>query len=251
MFVLLSPSKTQNFQKKLNLKHTQPFFVGEIQVLIKELRNYTVKDLEELMGISYKLAELNFKRFNEFESNFNLENAKQAISAFSGDVYDGIEIDEYTSEDVDFAQEHIGIISGLYGLLRPLDLIQPYRLEMGVDLKVAGKKNLYGFWDDKITRRINSLNEARRPVVNLASVEYFKVINRKEIASRFVNIVFQEHDKGVYKIVGILAKRARGLMANYIVKNRVSSLDDLKEFKLDGYSFIKDRSDESNFVFVR
>jgi len=250
MFLLLSPSKTQNFETRSNFEYTQPFFRDEIHDLVKELRHYTAKDLQELMGISAKLAEINMQRFQKFDDNFNLDNAKQALAAFSGDVYDGIEVELYSPEDISFAQKHVGIISGLYGLLRPLDLMQPYRLEMGINLKVSNKKNLYDFWGDKITDRINDLNKDGL-VINLASVEYSKAINPKKIKSRFVNIVFQENNKGVYKIVGILAKRARGIMANYIIKNRLVSLDSLTKFHLEGYSFHKNSSDDNNLIFVR
>lgn len=194
------------------------------------------------MGISTKLAEINHKRFSNFSDKFNFENSKQALLVFNGDVYKPIEIEKFTKEDFDFAQKHLRILSGFYGVLRPLDLIQPYRLEMGT-------KNIYQFWGDKISQFLN--NEDAKHIINLASEEYFSAVNPKIISAKIINIIFKEKKNGTYRIVGINAKKARGLMTNFIIKNKISNPISLKEFAVEGYHFVKELSDENNFVFTR
>ncbi len=202
------------------------------------------------MGISKKLAELNHQRFQDFSSDkFDFKNSKQALLVFDGDVYKPIEVETFTKKDFEFAQKHLRILSGFYGILRPLDLMQPYRLEMGTNLKIGDAKNLYQFWGDKISDEINK--EKGEYVINLASEEYFSAINPKKISAKIINLIFKEKKGDAYKIIGINAKKARGLMTNFIIKNQIAKPADLKNFDLEKYRFSKEMSDESDFVFIR
>ncbi len=212
MLTLISPAKTLDFETEFKVKtHTLPIFVKEASVLISALKKASVSDLEKVFGVSKKLAELNFSRFQ----NFQKSDSRQALLAFDGDVYDGI---DKRNLDFDFAQKHLRILSGLYGVLRPLDLIKPYRLEMGTDFKKfdAKIKNLYEFWSDKIMPELET-----DYIINLASEEYFAAVNTKKIKAKIINIIFKEKKDGKLKIVGINAKKARGLMANFIIKNKI------------------------------
>lgn len=256
MLILLSPAKSLDFESKFYCKnHTIPHFKAEIAKLINQLKTLSIADLEKLMTISKKLAELNFERFNSFQNDFNLKNSRQAILAFDGDVYAEIEKEKYDEKDFDFAQKHVRILSGLYGILKPLDLIQPYRLEMGTDFKKTKleknlAKNLYQFWGDKISEYLNK--EAKNcDIINLASEEYFGAIDSKLINAKIINVVFKEKKSGAYKIVGINAKKARGMMTNFIVKNKIVNVEEIKKFKEADYKFSKELSDEANFVFTR
>jgi cytoplasmic iron level regulating protein YaaA (DUF328/UPF0246 family) len=255
MIILLSPAKSLDYDSKLVCKnYTIPHFVSEIEKLIFTLKKLTISDLEKLMTISKKLAELNFERFQNFEKNFNQKNSRQALLAFDGDVYAGIDKHNFSQNDFDFSQNHLRILSGLYGVLKPLDLIQPYRLEMGCDLKkLPMAKNLYQFWGDKISNHLNEESKtlSARYIINLASEEYFSVINTKIITSKIINIAFKEKKADVLKVVGINAKKARGLMTNFTIKNKITNPLDLKNFSEQNYTFQKNLSDESNFVFVR
>ena len=243
MLTLLSPAKSLNYEPSHHAGFTLPHFIAETKILAVQLKKFSVPDLEKLMGISKNLAELNHQRFQNFSENFDLENSKQAILAFDGDVYKPIEAEKFTSEDLNFAQKTLRILSGFYGALRPLDLIQPYRLEMGTNL------NLYKFWSDKISQHLDS--EGSKHLINLASEEYFSVINPKKISAKIINITFKENKNGSYKIIGIYAKKARGLMANFIIKNKITNPQELKKFQSENYQFAKEMSDEINFVFVR
>jgi cytoplasmic iron level regulating protein YaaA (DUF328/UPF0246 family) len=254
MMLVLSPSKTLDYETPVKLAaHTQPDMLGESQALIKELRKYTPKKLSGLMDISDKLANLNAQRYKAFATPFTQKNARQAILAFKGDVYDGIDVERYSKEDFAFAQEHVRILSGLYGLLRPLDLMQPYRLEMSIGLKNPRGKDLYAFWDESITRSINQAlaTHKNKLLINLASEEYAKAIKTKILEQKQLNIVFKENQKGQLKIIGLFAKKARGLMANYIIKNQIDNAETLKKFKESGYGFEPSLSDETRYVFVR
>jgi len=256
MIILLSPAKSLDFESTFNCKnYTLPHFAKEIEKLILELKKFTISDLEKLMGISKKLAELNFERFQKFEKKFALKNARQALLAFDGDVYTPIEKNNFNEKDFDFAQNHIRILSGLYGLLRPLDLIQPYRLEMGLDFKKCKfpSKNLYEFWGDKISEELDKslIVQGSKHVVNLASEEYFSAINTKKISAKIINCVFKEKKGEQLKIVGINAKKARGLMTNFVIKNKISDVKKLRDFSEEKYSFAPKLSDESNFIFIR
>ena len=206
-----------------------------------------------MMAISENIAALNVDRYKTFTTPFTTKNAKQAIFAFKGDVYGGLELDSFKEDDYVYAQDHLRILSGLYGCLRPLDLIQPYRLEMKTKLKNDRGENLYQFWDDRITKSINKeLKKQKEPVlVNLASNEYFKSIKPKLLEGRLLNITFKETKAGKTRVVAIFAKRARGMMADYIIRNRIEKPEDLKKFKLGGYKFNKGLSDDKQWTFER
>jgi uncharacterized protein len=243
MLTLLSPAKSLNYEPSHHAGFILPHFIAETKILAVQLKKFSVSDLQKLMGISKNLAELNHQRFQNFSENFDLENSKQALLAFDGDVYKPIEAEKFNSEDFNFAQKTLRILSGFYGVLRPLDLIQPYRLEMGTNL------NLYKFWIDKISQHLDS--EGSKHIINLASEEYFSVINPKKISAKIINITFKENKNGSYKIIGIYAKKARGLMANFIIKNKITNPQELKKFQSENYQFAKEMSGEMNFVFVR
>lgn len=256
MFILLSPAKSLDYDSAILYKNfTLPIFAKDTQKLSNALKNFSIGDLEKLMGISKKLAELNFQRFQDFSPKFDLKNSKQALLVFDGDVYQGIDKENYSSKDFDFAQKNLRILSGLYGLLKPLDLMQPYRLEMGTDFKKTKfiAKNLYQFWGDKISTQLDlECQEAdAKHIINLASEEYFSAINPQKISAQIINIIFKENKNGVYKIIGINAKKARGLMTDFIIKNKISDPQKLKKFDLENYRFEKSLSDTTNFVFVR
>ena len=260
MIFLLSPAKSLNYQSPIKLQSfTIPYFAKDTEILISKIKKFSVLEIEELMDVSNKLAILNHERFAKFSTKYNPENSKQALLVFDGDVYKPIELENFNNRDFDFAQLNLRILSGLYGLLKPLDLIQPYRLEMGIDFKDTiiekelGAQNLYKFWSDKISDYINfELKErGNKFLLNLASEEYFSAINQKRIKAEIVNVIFKEKKNGVYKVIGINAKKARGVMANFIIKNKISNPDDIKSFDLLGYKFSNSLSDENSFVFVR
>lgn len=249
MLLLLSPAKTLDFDPTDIEKHTQPQFLEQSQTLIKTLKKYSSKKIQNLMGVSEKIADLNVTRYQDFSVPFDTANAKQAILAFKGDVYQGLSVEEFEEADLNFAQEHIGILSGLYGLLRPLDLMQAYRLEMGTKLKVNKYKNLYEFWDDSITKQINATGVQN--IINLASHEYFKSVKKEALEGNLWTVDFKENKNGKYKIVAFYAKKARGMMCNYIVKNRLEKPEDMKGFDMDDYQFNEELSSERHFVFTR
>ena len=241
MLILLSPAKTLDFESKFNCKKSSlPQFEKDAKKLAAEMNKFSVNDLEKLMSISKKLAELNFLRVQNFGKN----PARQALLAFDGDVYDGIEKKNYNEKDFDFAQKHLRILSGLYGILRPLDLIKPYRLEMGTKCK-----NLYDFWEEKIARELE--NSDATTIINLASEEYFSVINSQKISKKIINVIFKEKKNGILKIIGINAKKARGMMANFAIKNKISDPQKLKKFAAENYRFDEKLSDAKNWIFVR
>jgi len=254
MLVTLSPSKGQDFEEPaLSKKYSKPADLKDSELLIKELRKIKSKQLQEMMDISENIAELNVDRYKTFKTPFTTKNAKQAIFAFKGDVYSGLELSSFDEDDYAYAQDHLRILSGLYGCLRPLDLIQPYRLEMKTKLKNERGDNLYQFWDDRITRSINKeLKKQKEAVlVNLASNEYFKSVKPKLLEGRLLNINFKETKNGKTRVVAIFAKRARGMMADYIIRNRIEDPEDLKKFRLGGYKFNKDLSDDKQWTFER
>jgi cytoplasmic iron level regulating protein YaaA (DUF328/UPF0246 family) len=253
MIVLISPSKTLDFAKKSGVDFTIPDFLNESVKLINNLQKLSVPNICKLMDISPKLGELNFQRYQDFHTPFTQENAKQAIYAFMGDVYEGLDATSLTKPNIKYAQKHLRIISGLYGLLRPLDLIQPYRLEMGTKFANKSGKNLYEFWGDKITNKLNELlKDDKTPIiVNLASVEYFSAINKKILNGNIVTPIFKENKNGSYKVIALFAKKARGTMASYIIKNKVDSIAGLKKFSEDGYKFNSSLSSKNELVFVR
>ena len=212
-----------------------------------------MEKLQNLMNISPALSALNRERFQSWQREFSLDNAKQAVLAFKGDVYTGLEADTMTSRDLDWAQKHLRILSGLYGVLRPLDLMQPYRLEMGTALKTDGGKNLYAFWGDQISHALNDqLSEVKSGfLVNLASNEYFKSVNLNALDAEVITPAFKDWKNGEYKMISFFAKKARGRMSAWVIKNRIKSVKRLVEFNLDGYRFDASSSSENKPVFLR
>ncbi|NDF12316.1 MAG: peroxide stress protein YaaA [Proteobacteria bacterium] len=250
MKILLSPSKTLDETSALpKCKTTMPQFVDETEVLVKVMRKATKPQLKKLMDISDKLAELNHARFQSFQFPFTAKNARPALFTFKGDVYDGLAAEDFTAKEVERAQEQIRILSGLYGLLRPLDLIQPYRLEMGIALKNPRGKNLYQFWGDRITDALT--REKPDAVINLASEEYFSAVNTKKLKAPLITPVFKEKKGKDYKVIGLMAKRARGMMARFAVKHDIKKPEDLKAFKEAKYSFNEALSSSTIWVFTR
>ncbi len=214
---------------------------------------YSRNEIKKLMHVSDKIADLNVERFKKFKAPFTPENAKQAVLAFKGDVYTGLNVEDFNARDLDFAQKHLRILSGLYGLLRPLDLMQAYRLEMGLKFPVKKANNLYEFWDNKVTEKINSefKKQKESTLINLASNEYFKVIQKNNLDGTIVTPAFKEARDGGFKMIGIYAKKARGLMSRYIIKNRIKDPEELKDFNLDGYKFNKKLSTTTDWTFTR
>lgn len=254
MLITLSPSKGQDFiEAPLSKKYSKPADLNDSELLIKELKKINSKQLQEMMAVSENIAKLNVGRFKSFSTPFTTKNAKQAIFAFKGDVYGGLELNDFTEDDFTYAQDHLRILSGLYGCLRPMDLIQPYRLEMKTKLKNERGENLYQFWDDRITKSINKELKKQKDavLVNLASNEYFKSVKPKLLEGRLLNINFKETKEGKTRIVAIFAKRARGMMADYIIRNRIEKVEDIKKFKLGGYRFDKALSDDKQWTFER
>ena len=249
MLAIISPSKTQDFSECNIDIFSQTRQLESSNELIGILKSKSKSQISKLMSLSEKLSELNFDRLQNFKLPFTLENAKQAILAFKGDVYNGINAPDLSSEDLEFAQSKVRMLSGLYGVVRPLDLIQPYRLEMGTKLSNAKGPNLYDYWGAEIS---NVLNEDEPDlIINLASNEYFKAIDKNALNANILDIVFKEKKGETYKIIGIYAKRARGLMVNYIIRNRLENPEALKNFSDEGYRFDKDLSSDSSWVYLR
>ena len=249
MLAIISPSKTQDFSECNIDIFSQTRQLESSNELIGILKSKSKSQISKLMSLSEKLSELNFDRFQKFKLPFTLDNAKQAILAFKGDVYNGINAPDLSSEDLEFAQSKVRMLSGLYGVVRPLDLIQPYRLEMGTKLNNAKGPNLYDYWGSEIS---NVLNEDEPDlIINLASNEYFKAIDKNALNANILDIVFKEKKGETYKVIGIYAKRARGLMVNYIIRNRLENPEALKDFSDEGYRFDKDESSDSSWVYLR
>lgn len=254
MLAIISPAKTLDFDSPApTRKHTEPMFLKESGKLIEELRQLAPPDIADLMGISSKLADLNADRYATWRTPFTRKNARQAILAFKGDVYMGLDAGSYTERDFTWAQKHVRILSGLHGLLKPLDLIQPYRLEMGTRLRTNRGSNLYEFWAGKVTAALNEAIDAQQQplLINLASAEYFNVLDTGSIDARIVTPKFKDLNNGRYKFLSFYAKKARGLMTSYIVKNRVSTLKALQAFDWQGYRFCKEQSSAGDWVFLR
>lgn len=254
MLITISPAKTLDYESPLaTAKFTQPELLAESQKLIKECRKLTPVDIASLMKISDKLAGLNAARFAEWHADFTPENARQAILAFKGDVYTGMKAETFSPADFEFAQSHLRILSGLYGILRPLDLMQPYRLEMGISLKNTRGKNLYEFWGDIITKQLNlALAQQKDQVlVNLASDEYFKSVNTKKLDGKIIKPVFLDEKNGKYKVISFYAKKARGLMSRFIIQNKLTKTDQLSDFNLEGYQFDESQSKGNELIFTR
>jgi len=254
MLLVLSPSKTLDFDTDYGLKdHTQPQFLKDSEQLVKKLRSFNEAQIGEMMEISPKLSALNVQHFKDFKTPFTLKNARQAILAFKGDVYEDIDVANYGKKQFAFAQEHVRILSGLYGLLKPLDLIQPYRLEMGRKLDMGKTKDLYGFWGARIAEALNGELERHKGqiLLNLASQEYAGAISKKALKFPVVDIAFKEQKGDKIKIVALFAKIARGAMANFIIENQIDKIDHLKDFSSRGYKFAPKLSSASTLTFVR
>ena len=254
MLIVISPAKTLDFETAPTTQDfTQPELLKESKKLISELKKLEPAEVSSLMKISDKLGTLNYLRFNEWKTPFNLNNAKQALLAFKGDVYTGIEAETFSNQDLKFAQKHLRILSGLYGVLKPLDLMQAYRLEMGTQFENKQGKDLYAFWGGKLTDQINNdLKAAKSKVlINLASNEYFKSLQANDIDAEIIVPVFKDFKNGKYKIISFYAKKARGLMSAYIIKNRLKKPEDIKAFNVDGYKYSKSESSGNNWVFLR
>lgn len=253
MIVLLSPAKTLDESPAGFTKHSTPRMLAESESLVKVLKKKSARSLKKLMNVSDQIAELNVERYQNYHTPFTPDNAKQAIFTFKGDVYQGLNAEELNEEDLAFAQEHLRILSGLYGLLRPLDLMQSYRLEMGTKLKKGRKKNLYEFWDNKITKLINEdLEQAKNQVIlNLASKEYFHSVKPGELAGKLVHVHFKENRNGTLKVISFNAKKARGSMAHQIIKNRLVEVEPLKNLEVDGYKYNEELSDANNLMFTK
>ncbi len=254
MLAIISPAKKLDFESEpITDAHTQPILLKDAEVLAKKAKKLKRADLKSMMGISDKLADLNYRRFQEFQPPFNLANARQAALSFAGDTYVGLDAPTLKKKDLEYAQDHLRILSGLYGVLRPLDLIQPYRLEMGTKFAVNGKEDLYDFWDNRVTDALNEATKDHkdRRIINLASNEYAKVVQPKNLEGGIVNPVFKEVKDGKARTLGLFAKRARGMMARYMIVNRVETEKKLKAFNDGGYKFQPDQSDDTTWVFTR
>ena len=254
MLHLISPAKTLDFvTPPKTAEFTQPRFLEHSQELITDLRQLRPEQVSKLMSISEKLGELNAQRFLEWETPFAPHNAKQAVLAFKGDVYTGMDAESFSKPDFNFAQQHLRILSGLYGLLRPLDLIQPYRLEMGTGFANARGKNLYHFWGDIITDQLNQELEAQkeRVLVNLASNEYWGAVNTKKLHAEVITPVFKDSKNGQYKIISFFAKKARGMMSAYIIQNKLKKVEAIKNFDTAGYRYDEQSSSPKEWVFLR
>lgn len=254
MLIVVSPAKSLDFESPAKTrKFTEPEYLRESTQLVSQLKQLSPEDFSELMNISSKLGELNHTRYANWHTPFDLKNAKQAIFAFKGDVYIGLEAEQFSAADLNFAQKHLRILSGLYGLLRPLDLMQPYRLEMGSKFKNSKGKNLYEYWGSKLTENINSLLAAEKSpiLLNLASNEYFTSIKPKVLDAQVITPVFKDFSSGKYRVISFFAKRARGSMTAYIIKNRITTPAKLKDFDTDGYCYSEAESTDSRLVFLR
>jgi cytoplasmic iron level regulating protein YaaA (DUF328/UPF0246 family) len=254
MLFLLSPAKSLDYETPAkDVPHTQPLFVKQSAELIGILREKSPQDIAELMDLSDTLSGLNVARYQAWSPKFTAKNSKQAVLAFNGDVYEGLDARTLKPEDLAWAQEHVCILSGLYGVLRPLDWMQPYRLEMGTQLPNAKGKNLYQFWGTQISDYLNERQQADKApvVVNLASQEYFKAVDLKALKARVIECVFEDFKGGKYKIISFLAKRARGLMARYAVTHKLNTPKQLEKFKLEGYAFAAAASTPERLVFRR
>ena len=254
MLFLLSPAKSLDYESPLPLvTASQPQFVAQSTELISTLKKKTPQQIAELMDLSEALSKLNVDRYKAWTPQFTDDNARPAVLAFNGDVYEGLDAKTLKPKDLQWAQDHLAILSGLYGVLRPLDLMQPYRLEMGTSLKHGKNNNLYQFWGSQIADYLNQqLAGQKDPViVNLASQEYFKSVDRKVLQARVVECVFQDFKNGQYKIISFFAKRARGLMARFAIEHKVKTIEQLKAFNSQGYAFAADISQPDTLVFRR
>lgn len=250
MLILISPAKTLDYSTPNFKEYTHPDFTSDIKALVGVMKKKSAQEISELMHVSENLAVLNEERFKTFQKEFNTDNSKQALLAFKGDVYTKMDVENYSKEEFEFAQQHLRILSGLYGLLKPLDLIQPYRLEMGTRLETKKGKNLYDYWGTKIAQAINEASKGA-PIVNLASQEYFKAVSLNVLKTPVINIHFKEFKNGEYQTIGFFAKQARGMMTDFAIRNKIINPENLKTFNQDLYEYSTALSDSENWFFIR
>jgi hypothetical protein len=252
MKIIISPAKSLDFESIPPVSlHTQPRFLEKSETLNRKLKSLSKKKLSELMSISDDLARLNYERNQEWETPFTPENAKQAIYAFTGAVFQGIDVNSLKEEKIPLLQESLRILSGLYGLLKPLDLIQPYRLEMGTRLKIGRKENLYKYWDEELAESLNKELYNNELIINLASSEYFKALPKKVLKTPMITPIFKDFKNGEYKTIMTYAKKARGFMVRYIIDNNVKTIEELKGFNIANYRFSEELSVGNDLVFTR
>lgn len=254
MLIVISPAKTLDYETPATTKKsTQPALLDDSQILVDRIRTMPPQAISELMGVSDKLGALNYDRFQQWQQPFTKDNAKQAVLAFKGDVYTGLEAEQFNTDELAFAQKHLRILSGLYGVLRPLDLMQPYRLEMGTKLDNERGKDLYQFWGDRITdllnKQLKTLKSKR--LVNLASNEYFKSVNTKALGAEVITPIFKDKKQGKYRVISFFAKKARGLMTAYAIHKGITEASKLKHFQEEGYAYNKELSTGNEWVFTR
>jgi len=253
MLLVISPAKNLDFETRaVTETASQPRYLDQSKLLIDQLQQFSVQGVASLMKLSDKLAGLNLSRFQSWSTPFNADNAKQAVLAFNGDVYTGLDAGTLDEAGFDFAQKHLRILSGLYGVLKPLDYIQPYRLEMGTKLDTAEGKDLYEFWNDQLKDSLEAeLRLAGNVLINLASNEYFKAVKSKQLEARIINPIFKDEKNGQYKIISFYAKKARGLMSRYIIDHEITEPEKMKAFDTDGYYFSAAQSTVDDWVFLR
>ncbi len=255
MLLLLSPAKIQNFDPQtVTNKSTQPEFINQAEILVDKIRHLSISELAALLEINSNLAQLNVDRHFNWQRPFTKKNAKQTVFVFNGEVFHGLDAKTLKPDDLDYLQSHLRILSGLYGVLRPFDLIQPYRLDVSTRLKTDSGNNLYAFWGDKITESLNkAIKSSGKPQVllNLASGEYFKSINRKLLKADVIDFEFLEYKDDVYKPIVVYIKKARGMMVRYVIENRIENVEDIKGFNAEGYWFSPQMSTKNKYVFVR
>lgn len=254
MLMMLSPAKTLDFAQSATANwHSMPDFIRHSTELIDALRAFSPSQIGALMGISESLSLLNVQRYASWSPESTLQNAKQAVLTFNGDVYEGLDAPSLNEAQLDYLQSHVRILSGLYGVLRPLDLMQPYRLEMGTKLSTPRGKDLYAFWGNMVTQHLHKVLDKThvKVLINLASEEYFKVVKPALLTAPVITPIFEDYKNGTYKIISFYAKRARGLMVRYAARNAITEPEQLKAFNLDGYAFIQEASDATRWVFRR
>jgi cytoplasmic iron level regulating protein YaaA (DUF328/UPF0246 family) len=254
MILVISPAKTLYEKCPIQLNnYSSADFLPEAEKIVSVMKKKKPAQLAKLMDISPKLAEQNFRRFQEWSLPFTTENSWQAVLMFNGDVYQGLKAETFTDAEFEAAQAHLRILSGVYGLLKPLDLIQPYRLEMGTDISIARKKNLYDFWKTKITTKLNQelAETGQKELINLASIEYFSAIDTKKLKARIITPSFKELKDGQYQMISFFAKKARGLMSRFIIQNQITNPEEIKAFDLEGYYYNNQLSKNENWVFTR
>ncbi len=253
MIILLSPSKRLDITKTSIVAKELPELVDLTLQLMSELKTFNPRKIEKLMSVNTALAQLNYERFQDFDPAFESDAVKPAILLFQGDVYAGLDAKTMTPKNLAFAQNHIRILTGLYGVLRPLDKTQPYRLEMGSSFKICKAKNLYTFWGDRITEVLNATlsNHRNKCIINLASNEYFNAVNTQNLDASIINITFKEYRNDQLKFISSFAKKARGLMARYIIDHEITTINGLKGFNTEGYNFDENGSDDTHLLFVR